>query len=260
MSDILTSLQNERVKLVYSLQNRPRARRKEMKIVLEGTRLIADAVSRRLRLEFVMYTPDKTDFNLIAQLQNTPAKLITVSNEIMQYISDTQQPQGMVAVTTIPVPPLPKDPRSVLILDAIREPGNMGTILRSATASGVDVVMLSPDCVDPYNPKVLRSGMGAHFRVPIVEAQWFEIAQYTETMPVYIADGGGQTHYTDVDFSQSWALVIGNEAHGANNALRLGEVTPISIPMASDTESLNAAMATSVILFEAQRQRLKQAP
>lgn len=256
MSDVLTSLQNERVKLVYGLQTRPRTRRKERKLALEGQRLIADALARGQRLEFVFYTPEKADYELIAHLQEAKVKLIPVSEAVMQYVSDTQQPQGMIAVTPIPIPPLPKQARRVLILDGIREPGNMGTILRTAGASGVEVVMLSPDCVDPYNPKALRAGMGAHFRVPIIEAKWFEIAQYTEAMPVYVAQGGAPTRYSDVSYKEAWALVIGNEAHGANNATRLGEVTPVSIPMASDTESLNAAMACAVILFEAQRQAL----
>jgi TrmH family RNA methyltransferase len=256
MSDVITSLQNERVKLAYSLQNRPRARRKEKKIALEGTRLIADALLRQAKPDFVLYEPATADYELVAQLQETKTKLLPVSTEVLQHICDTQQPQGMVGVFPMPFPTLLKNPASILILDAIREPGNMGTILRTAGASGIQVVLLSPDCVDPYNPKVVRSGMGAHFRVPILELQWFEIAQYTEKMRVYIADGSGTLAYTQADFTQPHAIVIGNEAHGANNAKKLGEVTAISIPMSAQTESLNAAIATGVIVFEAQRQRL----
>jgi TrmH family RNA methyltransferase len=256
MTDIITSLQNERVKLAFSLQNRPRARRKEKKITLEGVRLIKDVVQRGAQPEFVLYTPKDADYPFIAELQELRVKLIPVSDEVMAHVSDTQQPQGLVAVLPMPLPPLAKRPDSVLILDSIREPGNMGTILRSAAASGVEVVVLSPDCVDPYNPKVLRAGMGAHWRVPVLELQWFEIGHYVDKMPVYVAAGDAQTRYTAVDFSQRWALVIGSEAFGASNARKLGETLDIAIPMAGDTESLNAAMAASIILFEAQRQRL----
>ncbi len=256
MNEVISSLQNERVKMAYSLQQRPRARRKEKKIVLEGTRLIGDALSRDGKPEFVLYSLQDADYDLIAKLQNTSAKLLPVSDEVLQYVSDTQQPQGMVAVFAMPIPPMPHKPKTVLMLDSVREPGNMGTILRTAGASGVDVVVLSPECVDPYNPKVLRSGMGAHFRVPILELQWFEIVQYLQSMNIYVAAGEAETSYTDIDFSQPSVIVIGNEAHGVREAAKLPNATGVSIPMASGTESLNAAMASAVILFEAQRQRL----
>lgn len=257
MSETVTSLQNERVKLVYSLQQRPRARRKERKLALEGVRLIRDAVTRGVAPEFVLYTPKGADYELIAQLQNTRAKLIPVSDEVMAYVSDTQQPQGMIAVVPLPLPELPRQPTLALVLDGVREPGNLGTMLRSAAAAGVDVVALSPDCVDPYNPKVLRAGMGAHFALPILELQWFEIAQLVEGMQVLLAAGEAEQRYTDVDLTQRTALVIGNEAHGATAARKLPHVQPIAIPMLNATESLNAAIAASVILFEAQRQRLR---
>lgn len=255
MTEVISSLQNERVKLAYSLQQRPRARRKERKIPLEGARLIGDVLDREVAPDFVLYTLQGADYHVIARLQNTKAKLIPVTDEVLAYVSDTQQPQGMVAVFPMPFPPLPRQPHSVLILDSLRDPGNMGTILRTAGAAGVELVALSPDCVDPYNAKVLRAGMGAHFRVPIVELKWFEIAQLIEGMAVYLAAGEAETAYTAVDFTQRSAIVIGNEAHGVSQARKLENAIPISIPMANATESLNAAAAASVILFEALRQR-----
>ena len=252
MTESITSLQNNRVKLVHQLQNKPRVRRTERKIVLEGTRLVRDAVEQKHRPEFLFYDPKHVDWNFVAQLQNKNMPLIEVTDEIMQHVSDTQAPQGIIGVFPIPQPKLPKSAQRVLILDAIREPGNMGTILRTAAAADVQVVILAGECVDPYNPKVLRGGMGAHFRIPIIEATRSEIRGYTEELNVYLAAGDGQVSYTDVDWNKAWALVIGNEAHGVNSSL---EGTRISIPMVADTESLNAAVATGVILFEAQRQR-----
>ena len=252
MPESITSLQNSRVKLVHQLQNKPRIRRTERKIVLEGTRLIRDAVEQKHRPEFLFYDPKHVDWNFIAQLQNQNIALIEVTDEIMQHVSDTQAPQGIIGVFPIPQPKLLKSAQRVLILDAIREPGNMGTILRTAGAAGVQVVILAGDCVDPYNPKVLRGGMGAHFRIPIIEASWSEIRGYCEELNVYLAAGDGTINYTDVDWNQAWALVIGNEARGVTSSL---EGTRIAIPMASATESLNAAVASGVILFEAQRQR-----
>ncbi|RMG77419.1 MAG: RNA methyltransferase [Chloroflexi bacterium] len=248
---MITSTQNDKVKLVYGLQNRPRARRKERKIVLEGTRLIHDALNQSYQPDFVLYQPEKVDYQLIAQLQAINAALIPVNDEVMRYVSDTQAPQGIVAVFPMPMPKIPQKPRRVLILDSIREPGNMGTILRTAAAAGRDVIILTPDCVDPYNPKVLRSGMGAHFRVPILEAQWFEIKQYCESLEIYLATGNGDLRYDQVDWAIPHAVIIGNEAHGAGTYADEVATRRIFIPMAAQTESLNAAVAAGVILFEA---------
>lgn len=255
MSDIITSLQNPRVKLAALLQKNARARRTERKIVLEGTRLIRDALEQRQTPEFVLYDLNGADFDLVAALQQTRAAVLPAAPEVIQHISDTQQSQGMIAVLPLPTPKVPGKPGRVLILDAIREPGNMGTILRTAAAAGVQLALPGSDCVDPYNPKVLRAGMGAHFRLPIVEAAWGEIASYCAELKIYVAAGDGEICYTDVNWREGWALVIGNEAHGARRANQL-QAQRVSIPMAAATESINAAMAAAVILFEAQRQRM----
>jgi RNA methyltransferase, TrmH family len=256
MPEAITSLQNKYVKLVHQLQNRARLRRKERRIVLEGTRLIGDALSQKRRPSFVFYEPSRADYNLLAQVQGTNTDIYEVTPAIMQHVSDTKNPQAIIAVFPLPEPALPTPPERVLILDAIREPGNMGTILRTAGASGVQVVILAPDCVDPYNPKVLRSGMGAHFRIPVIEANWQEIRAYCADMKCYLAAGGGEQIHSEVDWTESWALVIGNEAHGISENAAAMDAEPISIPMATATESINAAVATGVILFEAQRQSL----
>jgi RNA methyltransferase, TrmH family len=257
MPETITSLQNARVKLVSQLQSKARVRRTERKIVLEGMRLIRDAVEQKHRPEFLFYEPKTVDWNFLAQLQNQNITLIEVNDEVMKHVSETQSPQGIIGVFPIPQPKLPKSPQRVLVLDAITEPGNMGTILRTAGAAGVQVVILAQGCVDPYNTKVLRGGMGAHFRVPILEASWSEIRGYCDGLPVYLAAGDGEVSYTAVDWTQAWTLVIGNEAHGVGEKSGTLDGTRIAIPMASNTESLNAAVATGVILFEAQRQRNK---
>lgn len=257
MTDIISSLQNAKVKLANSLQLRPRARRKERKIVLEGTRLVGDAVKQGIKPLYVLYEPNSVDYHLIADIQNLHGvELLQVTDDVMRHVSDTQQPQGIVAVFPLPMPSLPRTPERVVIADAIRDPGNMGTIMRTAAAAGAQVILLSPDCVDPYNPKVLRAGMGAHFRLPVIEAAWAEIAAYIEDTDCYLATGDGDTPYYTVDWTRRWALVIGNEAHGISKSAEALEATHIVIPMAAETESINAAAASAVILFEAQRQRL----
>lgn len=255
MTDLITSTQNARVKLAFQLQKRARSRRKERKIVLEGVRLISDALQQGHQPEFVLYYPAQADYDLIAQLQETQSELLAVSENVIQHVSDTTNPQGIIAVFPLPIPTMPSDAQRVLILDAVREPGNLGTILRTAGAAGVEVVILGSGSADPYNPKVLRAGMGAHFRLPIIEADWSAIAGYTKDLNIYMASGAGDVVYSDVDWTQAWALVIGNEAHGLDESQVSLNGTTIMIPMTS-AESLNAAVATGVILFEAQRQRL----
>lgn len=253
----ITSTQNNRVKMAANLQKRPRLRRAERRIVLEGLRLMRDAHERGIIPDYVFYDPENADYELIAALQNTRAELLPATEEVLRYMSDTQQNSGMLGVYPLPSPPLPRSAARVLILDAVRDPGNMGTLLRTAAAAGADLAILAPDCVDPYNPKVLRAGMGAHFRIPVVEASWGEIAGFCLEIPAYVAAGDGELTYSDVDWTRPWAMVIGNEAHGSTSAGRLNPQR-IAIPMESATESINAAAAAAVILFEAQRQRRNQ--
>lgn len=243
---MITSTQNAQIKLVHSLQNRARARRKEGKIALEGLRLVSDALQQGFVPEVIFHTPGVT-----ADLPNAQP----VSEAVMRHISDTQNPQGVIGVFPLPDAPLPPVPQRILILDAIRDPGNLGTILRTAGAAGVQAVLLSPDCVDPYNPKVLRAGMGAHFRLAVATLDWSQIADYSQSLAVYLAASSGDLRYDQVDWTVDWALIVGSEAHGAGEESSRLASRRVYIPMAAATESINAAMAASVILFEAQRQR-----
>jgi TrmH family RNA methyltransferase len=249
---MITSLHNERVKLAHALQTQAKARRKEGKIVLEGARLVLDARERGIHPEFVFYASNVE--NLIGDLTNQNIQGILVSDDVMRYVSDTQHPQGIIGVFPMPQPTLPQQPERILILDAIRDPGNMGTMLRTAAGAGVQAVLLSLDCVDPYNPKTLRGGMGAHLRVPVVERDWVDIAAYCKGLTIYLADSEGEVRYDQADWS-AWALIIGSEAHGAGDEARQLAQARVYIPLAAETESVNAAVAAGVILFEARRQR-----
>jgi len=255
--NIITSTQNEKVKLAYGLQNRARTRRKEMKIALEGIKLVRDAMERGHKPTFILYDPEAIGRDIIKSLKkHAPnGEYLAVSSDVMKHIAEAEQPQGIIGVFPLPLPPLPRNPTRVLILDEVSDPGNMGTIFRTAAASGVECVLLSPNCADPYNPKVLRSGMGAHFRLPIVEVKWFEIENYCADLNVLVAMGEGDTRYDKVDWREKWALIIGNEGHGVSEQAKTLASAKIYIPMAKETESLNAGIATGVILFEAARQR-----
>lgn len=248
---MITSLQNERVKLAYGLLSGSKSRRKAGKIAIEGVRLIRDAVEAGYLPEFVLYDARAFD---PAALGVPDDLLLEAAPEIIRHICGTEQPQGVVGVFPMPTPGLPRTLRRVLILDALSDPGNLGSILRTAAAAGVDAVLLAPGSVDPYNDKALRGGMGAHFRVPVLSQSWEKIAAACDGLPVYLADMSGGASYDAADWSNGWALIIGSEAHGASDAAADLAHQHIYIPMAAATESLNAASAAAVILFEAARQ------
>ena len=254
--DIIKSASNRRVKYVKALRSKARLRRGEGKLILEGDRLIGDALQSGGKPDQALYVPESADYALVAALQDKGCQLLPVSQEVLRQVSDTQRAPGLLAVFHIPRPPLPQRAERALILDAIGEPGNLGAILRSATAAAADIAILSPGNADPYNPKALRAAMGAHFRLPIVEANWRELRAYCADLRVYAAEAGSETRYTDVEWRDGWALIIGNEAHGLSREARSLSAVGIAIPMAARAESLNAAAAAAVILFEARRQRM----
>ena len=175
-----------------------------------------------------------------------------VSEVVLAACSDTETPQGVLAV--VPFQSIQARPGLILILDQIRDPGNMGAILRSAEASGAGQVILAPGTVDLYNPKVVRGGMGAHFRLPVAVLDWPAIARRVADRAVWLADAAGETLCDQVDWTAPSALIVGGEAAGAGDQATTLATGRVSIPMAGGAESLNAAMAATVILFEAARQ------
>ncbi len=258
MSYTITSLSNERVKQVRRLQVDRRYRAREGLFVVEGTRWLADAVQQQAAPLALFYTDDwrrQTGHEQILQ-QIDPAVQAVVSDEVLAAMSDTETPAGVVAVLPIHPRPLPAQPGLLLILDEIRDPGNLGTMLRTAAAAGVDGVLLSPGCVDPYNPKVVRAGMGAHLRLSLHQRAWAEIAEACRGLQVWLAAAEGALPYTEVNWRQPSALIVGSEARGAGEEAGALADGAVYIPMFAATESLNAAVAAGVILFEAVRQRL----
>jgi TrmH family RNA methyltransferase len=157
-------------------------------------------------------------------------------------------------LAVLPFPVLQSRPGLILILDGLRDPGNLGTILRSAEAVDVGYVILAPGSVDLYNPKVVRGAMGAHFRLPVHALDWPEISGAVAGRDVWLADAAGRVSYDAVNWSRPSVLIVGGEAAGATEEAATLSTGRVSIPMAAGVESLNAAMAASVILFEAARQ------
>src|SRR5690606_5515886 len=177
-----------------------------------------------------------------------------VSASVMKSISETKSPQGILAVLKFSQLPTPDSSNFILIPDQIRDPGNLGTLLRSAIATGAQAVLFPPETTDAFAPKVLRAGMGAHFKLPIREMNWEEIGQVIKDMNVFIADMNGVSFW-ETDLTKPTVLIIGSEAEGVSEKARELANGTISIPMSGDIESLNAGVAGSVLMFEVLRQR-----
>lgn len=257
---MITSRQNERVKYVRSLARR-RVRRREGRFVVEGTRLADEVVRAGIRPALVLYTPDwaatPAGRRLLPVLAQAEEGALAVSDAVLAACADTQTPQGVLAV--VPFVELPARPGPILVLDQVRDPGNLGTILRSAEAAGVGQVLLAPGTVDRYSPKVVRGAMGAHLRLPVFDLEWTAIANRVAGCAVWLADAGGEVAYDAVDWTAPSALIVGGEAAGAGKEAAALATGRVRIPMAGGAESLNAAMAATVILFEAARQRRRKA-
>lgn len=255
----ITSGSNPRIKLARKLTRR-RAREQAGLCLLEGTRLVSDAWSAQVRFDSVFVTQRFVDqpepLPILPALEKANVPLFMVSEALLAEISDTTTPQGIVALSHLPDLPVPPNPWLALVLDGVGDPGNAGTLLRSALAAGVELVVFGPGAVDPFSPKVLRAGMGAHFRIAVrVASDWDEVVSVLgQERPIYVADAQARVSYEGVDWNQPAALVIGSEAHGPSQAA-LTAATAIAIPISSAVESLNAGVAGSVILFEAARQR-----
>jgi len=254
---MITSPQNSKIKWIRSLQENSRKRRLEQAFVIEGVRLVEEALASGWPAQWVLYT-ETLDARGAAVLEGYSVRgtaLTQVTPQVMRTISDTQTPQGILAVLEMHTLPIPSPLEFVFIPDRVRDPGNLGSMLRTAAAAGVNVVFFPPRSVDAFAPKVLRGGMGAHFRLPIHALNWDQIESRLEAMQVFLADVRTCLAYTLADFRSPMALIIGGEAEGASsNAQRLA-TTRVHIPMPGGGESLNAAVATGVILFEAARQR-----
>lgn len=256
----ITSLHNEHVRRVQALLRSARRRAREGLLLAEGLRLVREAVLAECAITWAFYTADfataPRGAALLRELRQRRIPLWEATPSVMAELSATQTPQGIVAVLPIPQLPEKKSPGLTLILDRLRDPGNLGTILRAAWATDARCVLLPPGTVDFTGPKVVRAGMGAHFHVPIRRMGWDEIRAAVAGTPVWLAEAGAGTLYDAVDWSGDVTLIVGGEAEGAGPEARaLAGERRVTIPMAAGVESLNAAVATAVLLFEAARQR-----
>src|SRR3989440_1760845 len=254
-----------------------RRRKKSGLFLMEGPHLLAALLDAQIVPHEVYYQPQLLQRtahgrSLLNRLLYAslliPEQLIKVSERVIESLGETQTSQGIVAVLSLDTfqPELLRARRSeasraaLLILDDLADPGNMGTILRTALAADVAEVLLTPECVDCYSPKVVRSAAGAHVALPIeMNLSWDAIAEKItlhckEERRVFLAEAGSPHLYFEQDLKQPFALIIGNEAHGPSQEARRLTTVSITIPLANGVESLNAAMAAGIVVYEAIRQ------
>ena len=253
---MITSTHNPKIQLVRGLLGHTKERRANQAFVAEGIRLVEEALSAGWPFRFVLAGESLSErgSTLVTALQTQGVDVEAVADNLMQSVSETDTSQGLLAVLETASLPIPQNLSFVLILDQIRDPGNLGTLLRTAAAAGVQAVLLPPETTDAFAPKVVRAGMGAHFRMPIHALNWDEIQLRTNGLRILVADMEG-TACWETNLGAPLALIVGGEAEGASQVARELASGQVCIPMPGRSESLNAAAAGAVLMFEVVRQR-----
>jgi TrmH family RNA methyltransferase len=258
-SNIIASTANESVKYVRSLHRRS-TRYQERAFIAEGVRAVEEGIQAGIQPVFFFYTPAVMDLprarSILSLAEQQGAKIKAVSESVMAAMADTVTPSGILAVFPMLLASVPPPLTWALVLDGLRDPGNLGTILRSALAARVQLIVTTAGTVDVYSPKVVRAAMGAHFRLNLlVDPPWPAVEDMLHGLHVLAAAPRHGTPYWQVDWRQPTALLIGSEAEGVSAEAEKLATGYAMIPMEEQVESLNAAVATSILLFEGARQR-----
>ncbi|SAY38923.1 TrmH family RNA methyltransferase [Candidatus Synechococcus spongiarum] len=248
---LITSRRNPLVKQLRQLHT-ARGRREAGLLLLEGTHLLEEVLGHGLSLQQVVFTQRWGEHRptLLAQIPLCLQQ--PVSDGVLEAVATTVHPDGVVATALLPQAPWPRQPRFLLALDHVQDPGNLGTLLRTAVAAGVAGVVLA-HCADPWQPKVLRAAAGASFAIPIRQVSNLEpvlveaCGQGLRTMATCVAGG---LPYTQLDWSLPSLLVLGNEGAGLSTEVVSRCQVAVSIPHSDAVNSLNVAVAGALLLFE----------
>lgn len=258
---MITSVQNPGIKNLIQLQKKGRTRKEQGLFVVEGPKMFSEIPEGQLVKAYVSESFIH-DGRHMEMFKKVPYEL--VSDRVFREAADTVNPQGILAVVKQPAYTViqlleEKEELSLLLLEDIQDPGNLGTILRTAEAAGISGIIMSKETVDIFNPKVIRSTMGAIFRVPFVYAEDFqsELERIQKETVVYAAHLDGKSYYDEVKYGPKTAVLIGNEARGLKEETAAKADILVKIPMEGQAESLNAAVAASVFMYERYRQRRK---
>ncbi|MEY8427223.1 RNA methyltransferase [Lachnospiraceae bacterium 46-15] len=256
---MITSMSNMQMKNLVRLQKKGKARREQDVFVVEGMKMYREAPRELIEKVYISQSfSEKPEASELLGCRNVEV----VDDRIFQGVSDTKTPQGILAVIRRQHYSLEQVLRGenplVLVLENIQDPGNLGTILRTGEGAGVTGIVMSADTVDIYNPKTIRSTMGSVYRMPFCYAE--DMAQVMDRLnqrgiSVYAAHLKGSMDYDQMDYRKSCGFLIGNEGSGLGGELAARADGYIRIPMCGEVESLNAGVASAVLMYEAFRQR-----
>ena len=254
----ISSNQNPIVKGMRALRD-GRARAEQGRLLVEGEKMIREAVSCGLTpFDALVSAPKGEKFApFAAWLEEQGANVYLVPERLIEAVSDTKSPQGVVAAFSMPVF-AGEAGEKVIALDAVQDPGNVGTIWRTADAAGFGGLLLGANCADPYSPKVQRAAMGSGFRLPAIPA-----GPLCEALAALRARGwtvvasalDGADFYQRPEVGERFVLVIGSEAHGISEEVRAQADALVKLPMRGRAESLNAAVAAGIMMYEMMRER-----
>lgn len=252
---IIESKDNSQVKYVTRLAKESKFRQEEQKAVLYGVHLLIEALKFNL-VDAVFIHIDKYDkYSYLLEHSNT--KILLVDNLILTKMNVLESDIDLLTVIKLPINKDFDNHADCVVLENIQDPGNLGTILRAASASGVDQVVISKGSVDLYNPKVLRASQGIQFAISIYDKVDIEEVLKNYHGQIFALTPHATNSLYQCDLSKPSAFVLGNEGNGLSQKLLNNMANHINIPMCGDAESLNLAMAATVALFEMSRQRIK---
>ncbi|MCT4543348.1 MAG: RNA methyltransferase [Vallitalea sp.] len=258
---MITSLQNSKIKKIIQITSKSKYRKKEGLFIVEGKKMIDEVDNNKIDEIIISESFAVNEVHYITKLKDKKIHIEIVSDSIMKHISNAVTPQGIMGVIkicTIPLDIVVDENPFIIILENIQDPGNLGTIIRTADAVKASGVIISKGSVDVYNPKVVRSTMGSIFRVPILEGRDIEkdIEMLKDNkIEILACNLKGSINIYDCNLTKGIAVLIGNEGNGLSDNITKLASKNIKIPMIGQAESLNAGVATSIISYEVLRQR-----
>jgi TrmH family RNA methyltransferase len=261
--DIIQSKDNPLIKEVKKLKEK-RYRIENSEFIAEGFRFVIEALQSDFEVTSVFVAEkdrERWEKYNVAHYLKKETKVFWVTDQILKLLSSTETPQGIVAVVKIKKSHIIDSEGFYILVDKIQDPGNLGTIIRTADAAGALGVIATKGTVDVYNEKTLRSTMGSIFHIPVIEAIDMNIVQELKQkgFKVIVSSLEESKSFYDVKFTDRFVLSVGNEGNGISDELiNLGDIK-VKIPMPGKAESLNAGVAASIMIFEAVRQRLTTA-
>ena len=250
--DVISSRKNDNVRFIRSFLRVKHMRDEHRIFAVEGDHLCGELAQTELNVTFAAYTEKAAEKypNTVRLLREKADAYIIISDELSEYISDAKSPQGLFALAEMPCTVVPENACKIIVLDGVQDPGNVGTMIRTAEALGMDGAVLCNDCADLFSPKTLRASMGSILRFPCVRVQYSELRAILKGFSVYGAMlDRNALSAEEVEFPKKTAVVIGGEGGGISEEVRTLCDETVYIPI-QKAESLNASAAAAILMWQ----------